>query len=51
MNPIRHILSHMVGGDCEWSSLAYLKNADGSFADSFCSSLGFVLSTEGLRHL
>lgn len=51
MNTIRHSLSHAVGGDREWSSLAYLRNADGSFADSFCSRLGFVLSTEGLRHL
>lgn len=42
MNTIRHSLSHMVGGDCEWSSLAYLRNADGSFAQTaFVLGWGF----------
>lgn len=51
MNPIRHSLSRTVGGDREGSSTVYLRDADGSFADSFCSRLGFVLSTESQRHL
>lgn len=33
----------------EWHGV--LRNADGSFTDSFCSRLGFVLCTEGLKHL
>lgn len=51
MNIIRHSLSHTVGGGCDGSSMAYLRNADGSFTDCFCSRLEFVLSTEGQRNL
>ena len=47
MNPIRHRLSRTVGGDREGSSMVYFRDADGSFPDSFCSRLGFVLSAEG----
>lgn len=48
MNAIRHSFSYTVGGDHEWSGVACLRNADGSFTDGFCSRLGFVLCTEGL---
>lgn len=48
MNAIRHSFSRTVGGDREWSGVACLRNADGSFTDSFCSRLGFVLRSEGL---
>lgn len=51
MNAIRHSLSQTVGGDCEWLSVAYLGNADGSSTDSFCFRLGFVFPTKSLRHL
>ena len=30
--------------------MVYFRDADGSFPDSFCSRLGFVLSVEGHRH-
>ena len=45
MNLIR--LSRTVGGDHEGSSMVCFRDADGSFLDSFCSRLGFVLSAEG----
>lgn len=43
MNAIRHSFSYTVGGDHEWSGVACVRNADGSFTDGFCSRLGFVL--------